>query len=370
MRNKYAISLLLCAVMVVLGGCMAESGEFHSVSPHVETQDDDPRFGGMAGARNYYSLQSAVLSMIGARNEKSVIPVTDYDGLLDEDLQRLVLEITTENPLGCFAVASISFDQTRVLAYRELSITVQYKRTQQEIAAIREAPGPDDLERRLADFLSGYGNSAFYSVSNIADDADMLNARALKCWYSAAERAYGLKSITFVSYPENSPNRIIEVKVERLFTQKEQQEQMRLVDEKITSVCAVGAVGTVQDKLKFIANYLETNVKYNEQAMRALAGSTEMYPRTNTFTAYGAMIDGFAAQAGIMHAAKLMCDELKVPCTIVCGTSGGVSYCWLRVQNDGEWNNYDPFGSRELMDDEQAKDAGYAFYSEIYGELI
>lgn len=369
MKKKYTALLLACTLMFAIGGCTISQGEYYSETAHTGTVDDSTRFGGVAGVSNYYSLQSAVFGMIGAHRENNIVPITDYDGSLEEDLKTVTQEITTENPLGCFAVASLAFDQTRVLAYRELSITVQYKRTAQEILAVKEVPSLEDMERRLTDFLASYGTSAYYSVSGIDDDDDMLCARALKCWYTTAEKAYGIKNVTFESYPEDSSSRIIEINVEWLRTEGELREQSRIVSNKVAKICSEMSASTPLGNLELITQYLTDNVQYDDQAMRALANNTGMYARTDTFTAYGALIDGVAAQAGIIQAAKLMCDNMKIPCNMVCGTNGGVSCCWLRVQNDGAWYNYDPYGSRQLVDDGQMKAMGYSFYPEVYGNI-
>ena len=126
----------LCAMVLLLlsGGCQ-NSGEYYSETPHASSEEQTAgrEFGSTAS--NDYDLQSAVLSMISAGRQVDTIRVQDYDGSLEEDLDRITREITTENPMGCFAVESLQFDQSQVLSYRELGITIQFKRQPQEIAA-------------------------------------------------------------------------------------------------------------------------------------------------------------------------------------------------------------------------------------------
>ena len=163
MSRKKALALAGAGILAVLcAGCGTASGEYYKETAHTSLAESESRLSFSSGVSNYYALQSAVLSMIGAGQELSTLPVGNYEGSLEEDLSRITQEITTENPLGCFAVSSIVFDQTKMLTYEELSITIQYKRTPEEIAAVREAPSQQEFERRLTELLSGYGLSLIH----------------------------------------------------------------------------------------------------------------------------------------------------------------------------------------------------------------
>lgn len=366
MKIKYTAVFLIACSLIFAGGCGGSTGEFYSETPHAPNQTADDPFGVSASVSNYYELKSAVLAMIDRHGETSTVPIVDYEGALDQDLRAIALEITTINPLGCFAVSSLTFDQTRVLAYRELNIAVQYKRSSEEIASVRETPGVGDLERQLTDLLTGYATSAFYSVSNVSDTDAVLYQRAIKCWLSSPQTAYGLKGITFVSYPESSAQRIIEVKVQWLYTLDEVRAQAKLVNEKIAQIVAGFKGTTLEDKLNFAADYLAQNVVLDEQAIRLVPSQSEDYPRTEAFTAYGALIGGTAGQAGIAHASKLLCDALGVQSTVVSGTLDGVTHVWLKVQNEEATLNCDLSQSAILMTEDELKAAGYDYSASVY----
>lgn len=349
-----------------MGGCMENSGEYYTEIPHTAAEvGEDNRFG-EDGADNYYALQSAVLSMIGARRESNVIPITNYSGSLEDDIKKLTQEIMTENPLGCFAVASLGFDQTRVLTYQELSISIQYKRSAVEIAAVKETPTVEDFERRLTDILSDYGSGGFYSVTDLQDSDEELYQRVLKCWLSSANTAYGLKNIEFESFPAKASRRIVEVKIEWTDDPYTLKEQSNKAFQRAESVCQGKETLDTAEKLRFIEQFLSSKVIYDDKAMRVVAETNGRQPRTSTYTAYGALLEGQAAQSGMVHAAKLMLDQLQVPCRLISGSNGGISYVWLRVQVDGVWYYYDPLGQVSLMNEEQAKLAGYVYDTMVY----
>ncbi len=357
---------MFAAALLPMGGCMENSGEYYTEIPHTAAEvGEDNRFG-EDGADNYYALQSAVLSMIGARRESNVIPITNYSGSLEDDIKKLTQEIMTENPLGCFAVASLGFDQTRVLTYQELSISIQYKRSAVEIAAVKETPTVEDFERRLTDILSDYGSGGFYSVTDLQDSDEELYQRVLKCWLSSANTAYGLKNIEFESFPAKASRRIVEVKIEWTDDPYTLKEQSNKAFQRAESVCQGKETLDTAEKLRFIEQFLSSKVIYDDKAMRVVAETNGRQPRTSTYTAYGALLEGQAAQSGMVHAAKLMLDQLQVPCRLISGSNGGISYVWLRVQVDGVWYYYDPLGQVSLMNEEQAKLAGYVYDTMVY----
>lgn len=68
---------------------------------------------------------------------------------------------------------------------------------------------------------------------------------------------------------------------------------------------------------------------------------TEPYAAV-THTAYGALHDGVAVCEGYACAAKLMLNELGIPCDIQVGTcTGGGGHAWNLVQLDGQWYQMD-----------------------------
>ncbi|MCR3600456.1 hypothetical protein K0B41_23735, partial [Salmonella enterica subsp. enterica serovar Mbandaka] len=88
-----------------------------------------------------------------------------------------------------------------------------------------------------------------------------------------------------------------------------------------------------------------------------------------TYTAYGALVEGVAAQSGLAHGAKLLLDELGVPSTLIAGQNGGISYVWLLVQSEGVWYHYDPTGDHGLMSTEECKQQGYTWNEQVYDDL-
>ncbi len=61
------------------------------------------------------------------------------------------------------------------------------------------------------------------------------------------------------------------------------------------------------------------------------------------YTAYGALVNGQAICEGYARAMQLLCNELSIPCSLVCGTSleRDENHMWNVIEIGGDWYNLD-----------------------------
>ena len=112
--------------------------------------------------------------------------------------------MTTTYPLGVYAVSSILFEQSRILHYQELSVTIQYRRSAEEIRSVEEVLDDEDFERRIVEMFRTFDGQRAFSFSWFDFSEEDFMPLLLKCWAAAGEYAVGLKEITYTSYPEKS----------------------------------------------------------------------------------------------------------------------------------------------------------------------
>ncbi len=64
---------------------------------------------------------------------------------------------------------------------------------------------------------------------------------------------------------------------------------------------------------------------------------------TADYTAYGAIVNRQAVCEGYARAMQLLCTELSIPCTLVCGVSleRNENHMWNKIRIGGEWYNLD-----------------------------
>lgn len=110
-------------------------------------------------AGTYSELVNTVLFFVSQGTEKGLIQLTDdYDGDVEEDLNRACLEVAKDDPLGAYAVDFIKNDCTKVLTTYEATITISYRRTREQIRSLVNVTGTsairDEVRAALADFQS------------------------------------------------------------------------------------------------------------------------------------------------------------------------------------------------------------------------
>ena len=119
--------------------------------------------------------------------------------------------------------------------------------------------------------------------------------------------------------------------LDEAFTSTEEVEKAIAQVEEIKEKVLIEAnMGSVEDKVRLVHDYLIDTIDYDLNA-----GST-------VYDIYGALVNRRVVCEGYAKAFKYILDDLGIPCIIVCGTgtnsSGETeSHAWNYVQLDGNW---------------------------------
>lgn len=338
-RMKSLIACTLC--LAALCGCAARSeGEYYVEVPHADNAHVK-EFSDQNSISSFYSLRNAVLNIIRSARTNETLRISDYTGNLDEDLKSITTEMTTENPLGMYAVSSILFEQTSILSYRKLKVTMQYRRATEEIRAVSEVLSMYDFERSVTDIFQSFGEGHVYSFSTFTDSEDTFRNRLIQCWTSNPATAVGLSEIGVTSYPEGAQTRIVEISIKYLEEAETLAKQQQQLEDAAREICATFTGKTEKDKMTFIYQYLRANVTYLADDTVGMAGVGVILPRISRYTAYGALIEHRASQAGMVLAAKLLCSQLGMTSQFVLGEKGDEPYCWLVVKAEDQTLHFD-----------------------------
>ncbi|ODU56082.1 MAG: hypothetical protein ABT01_04660 [Clostridium sp. SCN 57-10] len=338
-RIKSLLACILC--LAVLCGCTARSeGEYYVEVPHADNAHVK-EFPDQNSISSFFSLRNAVLNIIRSARTNETLRISDYTGNLDEDLKSITTEMTTENPLGMYAVSSILFEQTSILSYRKLKVTMQYRRATEEIRAVSEVLSMYDFERSLTDIFQSFGQGHVYSFLTFTDSEDTFRNRLIQCWTSNPAAAIGLSEIGVTNYPEDAQNRIVEISIKYLEETETLKKQRQQLEEAAGDICAAFTGKTEKEKMTFIYQYLRANVTYLADDTVGMAGAGVILPRISRYTAYGALIEHRASQAGMVLAAKLLCAQLGMTSQFVLGEKAGEPYCWLVVKTEGQTLHFD-----------------------------
>lgn len=336
-KRKMAVC---CLILVALCGCSAGKGEYYYEAEHVG-QDPEAGEADVDAISSYYALQTAVRNMIRAGRESDSIRISDYKRDLDEDLKAITQDLTTTYPLGVYAVSSILFEQTRILNYQELSVTIQYRRSADEIRSVVEVLDDEDFERRMTEMFRTFGSQSVFSFNWFDQGEEDFMSLLLKCWAAAGEYAVGLKEITYTSYPEDAYRRIVEVNISYLEDSDVLEAQAWAVRSVAQEVAGTLEGETEEQKLEAIAAWLLDHVVIDEEATRVVSETGGLQRKSAPYTAYGALVGREAAQSGLVLAAEVLGSQMGLDCTVAIGRRGEEVYWWLAVETPDGWLHLD-----------------------------
>lgn len=340
-----SLLFLLCACSV-----LSTEGEYQYMRPHTESSSSDVIDQDVIST--YDDLYNAALNIINWRIENDTLLVGNYESDLEQDLEKITQEITEAYPLGAYSVSAIVYKQVNILSYTEVTVSVQYKRSIEELRRVMEVSGTDNLERRLKDDFSFFRTADVMHISSFTDSEEDWNARVMKCWLNS-DMALGLHDWSCVFYPERRTENILELTVNYTLDSRELAEQKKRIKEAAAEICAGFEGGTAEDKINFVYGYLHDFVIYDRDVARYVAETGGRQPKTSVYTAYGALAEKYAAQSGMALAAKVLLAELDVEAMLMEGTKAGLPHYWLYIGDcDGEVRHFDVTAWSELPEPE------------------
>ena len=337
---KGGLAALGLTALMLLSGCSAMLvREYQSVEPHVRLSvaEDDSN---AVWAESYSELQSAILAQVKAHQEVGVIRLKNWKGDVEEQLTRACDEISHSDPLGAYSVDRIQHSFTRMVSYYEATITIDYRRSAEQIAAVTTVTGSGAIRAELLDALDGFVPETVFQINYFDEtqDADYIRDLIREAYYDLPAAALGMPEAQVNLYPDEGSRRVVEV----LLTYPE--------DAKTLQGKRVQLEDAATDLVE-LASVLFSALRERSAADGA-AGST----------AYHALVEGAADSEGMALAYKELCDLAELPCQVVEGDLDGVPHFWTIVTLEEGSFHVDP--SREegvLLTDAQMAQAGYTW---------
>lgn len=307
--KQWIVFLLAVVCLLLCAGCgsaferdyyyeAAYSGDFGNVSDYA------------AEIRNYSMLKTAVTGMISRHEEQGEFRLSNYNGNPSEDLAAACYEIKSANPLGAFAVESLSYDTSYVVSYYVANIYISYKRTAEEIAGITYVGTPEELDtllgQRLYDFSEGSVVRIYSAQVNEAAIVDMVRRH----YYDDPVPLVMEPEVTVESYPAEGANRVYDIHFRFGLSQPQ-------------TVPLSAVLGNRLDAMASSMTETEKPALALEAAERlsTLCSSGE---GEYSATAYGAVVEQTADSKGFAVAYRALCRRLDIPCLVVEGSVGAM----------------------------------------------
>ncbi|WP_419019976.1 hypothetical protein [Intestinimonas butyriciproducens] len=363
--KKRLFALCLCLSLSLTGCAAMLERDYLSVTPHARlpaAADDSTT----VWVETYPELVDAIFSLVSEHRESGVIRLRNWKGNVRQNLSDACDEVSHDDPLGAYAVDRIKPEFVRIATYYEATVSIDYRRTAEQVASVNTVAGSGAIRGELRDALTSFVPETAFRV-NYFDQAqgdDYIPRLIRQAYYDSPAAALGLPEAVVNLYPESGQQRVVEV----LFTYPEEPELLREKSQALTSAAQV----LVDPYRTGLRNSALIPVLY--RALREHTGLGEAQdaplpaPSVSGSTAYAALVEGQADSEGLALAYKLLCDLAGVECTVVDGALEGTPRFWTIVTVEQNVHRHvDPSRAEGLLlTDTQMSESGFVWDTQEY----
>lgn len=316
--------LLLVLLFGVLCGCTGPE-TYLTVKPHAGSRPqamlEDAVF-----VRNYDELKKAILGFVENGQSKGSIRAASYDGDLEEDLTKAAYEVVKLDPLGAYAVDYLSHDATMIVNHYEVRVTITFRRTPQEIAAVESVGTQSALVRRLQEAAENYEPRIALRMGGYREQ-DIAGIMLEYC-HAHPDTIMEAPQIRVNLYPDRGSVRIVEVEQSYAHQRRELDDMQVAVRDSVDAAAEyIRYRETDWAKAELLYTYLLERFPYAE-------GET-------TTPVYDALCRGIVSAEGMSDAWKLIFDRAGLECYTVRGLKNGEPYTWNILGLEGQYRHLD-----------------------------
>ena len=338
------LPVLALAAVLLLSGCgnMFEDS-YHYAAPF--TYNVDGESGDAIEISNYSMLKSALIDMVSRRAEEAVFRFSRYNGSVADDLASACMEIRTANPLGAYAVESMSYDTSRIVSYYLAELRVSYRRSAEEVGQVTWITSLPELDGLIRDCVSDYGGRLVLRIYSEQVDEDYIASRVEAMHLSDPVTVVVEPETEITSYPNEGPNRIYDVS----FRYHTNSQRLRTMSRRLS------------EQISAMADAIDAE----DDPHAALDAAEALYSRLRETdgsgrTAYAAIVSRSADSKGIALAYGAVCGALGLECIPVRGQAlgemGAEEHWWNILRLEGAYYHVDVsrFGEGRLHPDPHA----------------
>lgn len=285
-------------------------------------------------------MRAAIIELIENHEEQGFFRFGSYSGSLIDDLAAVCVEIKNDDPLGSYAVESISYDTSRIVSYYTSEISISYKKTAEEIGQIRSVSGLGEFGSYIRELMAGYAKKSVVRVFSSVIDEQYIIELVEDLYYADPLLSVVKPAVRVRAYPDNGAERIYEISLDFGRDSGTLSEMGAQLSAKAREFCTSLGDGDTLALAMGCARRLgeldgEDGKKYS------FAG-----------TAYGTLIEGSDDAEGLAMAYKTLCDELGIYCCVVRGQLSGEnlsSHAWNIIGIGDEYYHVDISRFMEMM---------------------
>ncbi len=345
MKNKIVVLIVLCMSIMLFCSCdrLKDDAITYYAREHIEP--DNTRNAVVKGINSYEKLRESLEDIIGKVQTEVSLVVVNYEGDLHSDLDRLALYLTKEYPLGTYGVSNVKFNTSFIASYCEVETKITYSRPYDEIRGVLQVISPDEMADMFCSMIKSRDLQRAFSFSEFNVSPKQIEEYFYKAWLQSSSYAYGIKDVSFTWYPSaESKSCIVDAKITLTDSILDIEEKVKATEKAASIIAADCASVRVEDKVRFVLNWLKENVYFDQYASDAFDDVAGDIPKTDNYTASGALLNGSAAHTGVTHAASLLLDKLGIKNSVINGRIYDREHMWICIVIDGETYFVDPSG--------------------------
>jgi len=336
--KRFISAMFLFSALIALYGCAAILEDSILIeSPHAGTQYVRP-LEERAVASNYGELKEALLDIVMQHEESGIILIQSYDGEIREDFDHASYEIKYVNPIGAYAVSEIVGVTTRIVTNIELEVSVEYKRTRQQVESIVTILSLQELSEELLNAMSEYSDELVIRSALRGVNAESVLNLARETYYNNPRSIVMMPGTAIDTFPDVGDDIIFVISFGHIPPANIQRgNAISLAG--FVQLNAEAAIGENDaERLLSLAENLIGTCVFDEGAARTIY---EHGMQNHVATAFGALVTGNAVGEGFAMAFKALCDELGIYCRVVLGYLDGMIHAWNIVSLDGDYYHID-----------------------------
>lgn len=337
-RRIFWLGVILALLFSLTACTTILDGEKITVVPHPELGPGTAP-SPASQITGYDELKAALLGLIEKHNDLHTFVVSDYDGDVWLDVEKVCGEVMETDVLAAYAVSAISYQIHQIFANFEVEFMIDYQKTAKQVSGVINAATLRYLRTELLTALSEYRGSVAFRTTSAQLTPELAVRYVSELYYENPVAIVMMPVTTVEFFPETGSERIVEYTFSYRYEKPETYRaklasRVRAIAESTTGESDGVILLALCRRVMTIAEY---DVGYNEST--AALGEYSM--QNQAATAYGALENGSAIGEGFAMAYKALCDELGIECYVVVGALDGIPHAWNIVFLEGEYYHLD-----------------------------
>ena len=353
MKRTFAgiVSILLC---LALCGCDTwMDGSYYSATPH--SQDSILVEEGTLEASSFQQIRNCLIALVAEGRQEAVIRIQDLSpDVLKNNMNNAIRHVVEQNPIGAFAVESITYELGTNAGWVAVAVEISYNRSRADILRIKKTADMQEAANVIGLALENCEAGVVLQVSHFAEVdfvqlvEDYVDANPHVCMETP--------QVSVATFPEYGSDRVIELN----FTYQNSREDLRDMQAYVEPLFVASDLNVQGEE--------EETAKYN-MIFSFLMERTDYQIETSITPSYSLLRHGVGDSEAFAVVYAAMCRRADLECLVVTGTRAGVPWVWNLICQDGVYYHVDLLqssGMRRLYPLSESEMQGYVWDYSAY----